>query len=363
MLRKIRNYLCYCGIEKEEYRVIKKDAYVSNFEVWRVLHCLMAAVFAALYIASLSVDIMAPNRLFYLIIFLYSAITACMFLFLFKKDAIAAQLVIYLSISLLLLFGCFITQNKPDSPGTTFIVIMLLSPMLMIDKPYFMAIELCVAAVIYMLWMHAVKPYDIWRMDAGNVIVFTVVGIFLHIIANSIRIREFVLTRKIRIQKDTDDMTGLMSKSAITGAINSFLKDPMTDKGILLVSDIDRFKSVNDTYGHDVGDDVIRQFGAFLHEAFTGDEIVGRFGGDEFIVFIRNSSDRTLAEETACRIVDGVAGHIVLPDRAQPVSVSVGIAVYRGAEKNYSELFKKADVALYDAKADAERRYAFYRAK
>ena len=78
--------------------------------------------------------------------------------------------------------------------------------MFMIDKPYFKAFELCTASVIFLAWMYTVKPYDVWRYDLINVIIYTVIGVFLHIISNSIRIREFVLTRKINIQKDTDEL-------------------------------------------------------------------------------------------------------------------------------------------------------------
>ena len=359
-IRRIRNYIFYCGIEKEEYKALKKDAYVSNFEVWRFLHCLMTAMFTILTIGSLSVDIMMPNRIFYLCLLIYSIVVTVLFLFVLKKDSIVAQLIIYLSMSMLFLFGAFITQNKPDTPATTFIAFLLISPMFMIDKPYFMAIELGAASAIFLVWMYNVKPYEIWKVDAANIIIFALVGIFIHVIANSIRIREFVLTRKIRIQKDTDELTGIKNKGAITREIDEFLADESKDKGILFILDINYFKSINDTYGHDVGDSVIRQIGVFLNDTFTNGEIVGRFGGDEFIVFIKDTDSEALADEAARRIVDGVAGSVALPDRDQKISVGVGIAVYHGVEKNYSEIFKKADVALYKTKADRTIRYSFY---
>ncbi len=359
-LRKIRNYVFYCGIEKEEYKALKKDAYVSNFEVWRFLHCLMTAMFTFLTICSLTVDIMKPNRVYYLCLLIYSTVVTILFFFVLKKDAIVAQLIIYLSMSMLFLFGAFITQNKPDTPATTFIAFLLITPMFMIDKPYFMAIELSAASAIFMVWMYYVKPYEIWKVDAANIIIFALVGIFIHVIANSIRIREFVLTRKIRIQKDTDELTGLKNKGAVTREINEFLSDESKDKGILFILDINYFKSINDTYGHDVGDSVIRQFGLFLNDTFSADEIVGRFGGDEFIVFIKDTDNTAVADEAARRIVDGVADSVVLPDGGQKISVGVGIAVYQGVEKNYSELFKKADVALYKTKADRTLGYSFY---
>ncbi len=354
-LHKLRNYFCYCGIEKEEYNELKKDAYISNFRVWKMLHILMAVVFALLFATSLFVRMMGSNRTFYLIALIYSM--AAVFLFcVLKQDSLIAQLVIYLSISLLFLFGGFITENKPDVPANTFVALLLITPMFMIDKPYFMAFELCTASVIFLAWMYTVKPYDVWRYDLINVIIYTVIGVFLHIISNSIRIREFVLTRKINIQKDTDELTGLKNKGAITREINEFLTDE-SGRGIMLLLDVDRFKSINDTYGHDTGDIVIQQLGEFLRSRFTGDEIVGRFGGDEFIVFITNTDDLNTARQAADDIVTGASSYIALPDSEQRISISIGIAIRNGGEKNYSEIIKKADTALYSAKADPDSRY------
>ena len=232
--------------------------------------------------------------------------------------------------------------------------------MFMIDKPFFMAFELIAASAVFLGWMHGVKPPEVWQIDFGNVVTFTVVGIFLNIIANAIRIKEFVLTREINVQKDTDEMTGLKNKGALTREINEYLAHASAGKGVMFLLDIDRFKSINDTYGHDVGDSVISRFGSFLRDRFTDREIVGRFGGDEFIVFFRDGD----SPEEACRIAEGIisgaAENVVLPDRKEGISVSIGIAVCDGSEKNYSDVFKKADTAMYRSKADLDRRIHLY---
>ena len=359
-LKLLRNYFCSCGIEKDEYKALKKDVYASNFKVWRVLHCLMAVVFAFLFISSLKVGIMQANKIFYLIEFVYSIIAACLFLFALKKDSLIAQLIIYLSISSLLLFGAFITQNNPDVPATTFVVLLILIPMFMIDKSYYIAIELIAASVIYLVWMYQIKTYEAWEMDLGNIIVYVVVGFVINIIINTIRVKEFVLTRQINIQKDIDDMTGLKNKGALTREINEYLNDTSKDKGIMFLLDINHFKAVNDTYGHDVGDSVISQLGEVLKEIFTDDSIVGRFGGDEFIVFIKNTDSEEVAKELAYKIIDGADKKIELPDKNWRISVSVGISIYGGKAHSYSELFKKADIALYKIKADRSRKIEIY---
>ena len=359
VLRTIRNYLCNCGIENEEYLVIKKDAYVSNFMVWRLLHIIMTLAFGFLFINSLFSNMLEINKWIYLGAFGYSLIEVVIF-FTIKKDSIIAQLLIYLSISVLFLFGAFITRNKPEYPAAAFIAFLLITPMFMIDRPFFMGIELGVASIVFLVWMYYIKPYEIWRMDFVNIISFTLVGFFIHVISNSIRIREFVLTRKLEIQKDHDDMTGLKNKGALTREINAFLADESKNKGVLFMLDIDGFKSINDTYGHDVGDSVIKQLGKFLANRFINGEVVGRFGGDEFIIFIKDIDDEQVVENIAGEVVTGLSSYIELPDENQKVYASMGIAIYHGQEKNYSEIFKKADVALYKAKADKATKYCFY---
>ena len=356
VLRVIRNYLCYCGIEKDEYNAVKNAAYVSNFKVWRILHCLITTIFAFLFVNSLFSELLAANRTFYMFALIYSVIITVVF-FILKPDSFVAQLLIYLSISMLFLFGALVTSNKPGIPATMFIVMLLITPMFMIDKPYFMGIVLTIASVVFLIWMHAVKPFNVWQMDLVNIILYSVVGFLLHVIANSIRIKEFVLTRKINLQKDTDDLTGLKNKGALTREINGFLADESKDKGVLFLLDIDYFKVINDTYGHDVGDDVLRQLGRILNEYFKNGEIVGRFGGDEFIFFAKDTDDAEVASKIANDIVCKAAENIALPDKDRKVSVSIGIALYHGAEKNYSEIFKKADTALYDVKSKRTENY------
>ena len=354
-LKKLRNNFCYCGIEKEEYKQIKKNAYISNFEVWKKLNFVMVIAFAILFITSFFNKLMAMNLIIYGSGLAYSLIATVLF-FVLKKDSIWAQLLIYLSISILLLVGALLSANKPDLPTLTFIVMLLVTPMFMIDKPYFMAIEHAIACTIFLVWMYFVKDPYVFKVDLINTLSFAPLGIVIHIISNSYRIKEFVLIRQINIQKDIDELTGLKNKSALTREINKFIERKTDYKqGLFFVLDIDKFKEFNDTFGHDVGDIILEKLGKYLKDKFEK-EIVGRFGGDEFIIFIKNNADVKYATKIANEIATEVAEQIVLPSD-EKLSVSMGISIYRGEEKNYSEIFKKADIALYKTKADRRQKF------
>ena len=86
-LKIICDYFLYCGIGKDEYNAVRKDAYVSNFILWRTLHVLMVVAFGFLFVSSLLNDLFKINRAFYLFAFVYSAIALCFF-FILKKDSL-----------------------------------------------------------------------------------------------------------------------------------------------------------------------------------------------------------------------------------------------------------------------------------
>ena len=361
VLHTIRNYLFYCGIEKDEYNAVKKDAYVSNYRVWRVLHFVMAAVFAALFVSSMFTELMRPNRVYYLSLLLYSIAAICLF-YVLKKDSILAQFLIYASITALFLFGCAITRNRPDAPAVTFIAFLLITPMFMIDKPFYMTLVLLIASTVFLGWMRSVKLPEIWRIDCGNVIPFTVVGIILHIIANSIRIREFVLTRTINIQKDTDELTGLKNKAALTREINGFLADGSGEGGIMLLLDIDRFKSINDTYGHPAGDRALIVIADAIRKTFRSGDILLRLGGDEFAVFapgiVSEDAGRPLLEGFFARLSD-----MDIPElEGHTIKISMGAAFLREDERiPFKELYSRADKCAYQSKEIPGNSLTFYK--
>ena len=122
VLRVIYNYFCYCGIEKSEFLAVKKDVFSSNYKVWKLLHILMSAAFTFLFVNSLFDTLLKTNRIFYMILMIYSLLATVLYLFVLKKASIITQLMNYASVSMLFLLGCLVTQNNPSIPATTFIV-------------------------------------------------------------------------------------------------------------------------------------------------------------------------------------------------------------------------------------------------
>lgn len=116
-----------------------------------------------------------------------------------------------------------------------------------------------------------------------------------------------------------------------------------------MVFDIDNFKAINDVYGHTMGDHTISIISSLIASQFSGSEIVGRIGGDEFVVFSQNVSSQT---ELYCKIdellsIIAVKENLSIPDN---VTVSIGLAFSDPQDTHYDTLFAKADEALYESK-------------
>jgi two-component system cell cycle response regulator len=125
-----------------------------------------------------------------------------------------------------------------------------------------------------------------------------------------------------------------------------------------LVIDIDYFKSVNDTYGHDAGDEVLREFASRVSANVRGIDLACRYGGEEFVV-VMPDTDKSFAYSVAERLRQSVEANHFLLSRAPEgirVTVSIGIACSLGNQDSAESLLRRADEALYRAKREGRNR-------
>ena len=146
-------------------------------------------------------------------------------------------------------------------------------------------------------------------------------------------------------ETETDSFTGLFNRSHAQQQISEILRAGGEHYHALLLLDIDYFKRVNDTYGHGEGDRILVEAARRLRSTFRKSDVLGRFGGDEFIVLMQNIPGR----DTVTRRLDQLMTGIPLEDGSL-VTASVGIAMYPEHGTDYAALFRKADIALYQAK-------------
>lgn len=353
-------YFLYCGLDREGYKKVKKDAYVANFEIWKRLNIMITILFGVLFVLTLTEIVTQGSLLMRAGFFVFFTVMLILFYTVIPSDSIVGQLLIYAEMIALLLFGLNLSYVQPEMMGVTFIVMLIGLPMFMIDHPFYMTLLLFVATAIYIGVVATVKNGDALSGDIINSIVFSVVGAIVNTFYNTFRVREFVLTHEIEKQRDTDDLTGLLSKRALTSSIDSFIEES-TGIGVLMMLDVDHFKRINDSYGHDAGDTVLREVGECLKNCLGAEAKIGRYGGDEFIVFLPGLEGTEKAAEYAESIISYANRKIHTPNYNERIELCVGIAGFDANDMNFDTIFKKADIALYEAKTSGRNRFCVYR--
>ncbi|MBO5557156.1 sensor domain-containing diguanylate cyclase [Ruminococcus sp.] len=159
-----------------------------------------------------------------------------------------------------------------------------------------------------------------------------------------------------------DPLTEVMNRRAFDMAAQTQLAHIGRDDGVMIFIDIDYFKTVNDKYGHDAGDKVLKEFAALLKDVFGENSLIARYGGDEFLVF-QKGADRAEAEEKMVEL--NRRAHDIRPancpeDDYYHVSCSCGGAVCPENSRDFEELKSLADSALYDVKERGRDGHGWY---
>jgi two-component system cell cycle response regulator len=158
----------------------------------------------------------------------------------------------------------------------------------------------------------------------------------------------------------TDALTGLFNRRYMESHLGTLIEQSIGRGKPLatLVLDIDHFKSINDEYGHDAGDDVLRDFAMRIKRSIRGIDLACRYGGEEFVI-VMPETDAAVAAMVAERLRRRIAAEPFAIQKGSgsiPVTISIGIAALRGKEDDAAKLLKRADEALYRAKRDGRNR-------
>jgi two-component system, cell cycle response regulator len=158
----------------------------------------------------------------------------------------------------------------------------------------------------------------------------------------------------------TDALTGLFNRRYMENHLATLIEQAAARGKPLaaLMLDIDYFKSINDSYGHDAGDDVLRDFALRIKRSIRGIDLACRTGGEEFVI-VMPETELAVAAMVAERLRRRIAAEpfaINQGQRSIPVTLSIGIAALRGKDDNAAGLLKRADQALYRAKRDGRNR-------
>jgi diguanylate cyclase (GGDEF)-like protein len=159
-----------------------------------------------------------------------------------------------------------------------------------------------------------------------------------------------------------DALTGVATRPLLQDRLNIAVESVRRRKTgmALLILDVDRFKQVNDSFGHQAGDEVLRVTARRLQELVRRSDTVARFGGDEFVVLLPDVNEPKAAEMIASNIVKKLGIPVSFEDRLVPVSASAGLCIAFAADLNADIMLRNADIALYYVKAHGRNGYRVF---
>lgn len=160
---------------------------------------------------------------------------------------------------------------------------------------------------------------------------------------------------------ETDQLTGLLNRttfhSLVTDALDSI--KPETSISVLFL-DLDKFKYINDTYGHDAGDELLCEASKRLCASIPEARAIARLGGDEFTILIDDIKSQSAILRIVSRLVDNIAQPMKIGEKLMNITCSIGIALTDSSQTSTSEIIRQADVALYKSKSSGRNQYSLY---
>lgn len=167
---------------------------------------------------------------------------------------------------------------------------------------------------------------------------------------------------RLQYQASHDSLTGLPNRTLFNEQLSTALANASRHRNLMAVMflDLDRFKSINDTLGHGVGDLLLQEFATLLKSCLRAGDTIARWGGDEFTVLLPTISGADEAANISKRILKALTQPFQLGEHQLNISSSIGIALYPEDGTEAESLLKRADAALYRIKEEGRNNYGFY---
>jgi diguanylate cyclase (GGDEF)-like protein/PAS domain S-box-containing protein len=167
---------------------------------------------------------------------------------------------------------------------------------------------------------------------------------------------------RIHFLANHDALTSLPNRAMFNDVLNLAIQNARRYKRnfAVLFIDLDRFKNINDTLGHEAGDRLLQEMGARLTQTVRASDVVARLGGDEFVVLVQEVSEAKQVEAVARKVLFTLVKPMVIQRQECRVTASIGICMFPAEAQDEHALMKNADIAMYRAKEDGKNTYKFY---
>lgn len=169
-------------------------------------------------------------------------------------------------------------------------------------------------------------------------------------------------TENLDYKAHHDELTGLKNRTSMHLEIEDdikHLKDFKTKFAVLFL-DLNKFKELNDTLGHDAGDAMLIETASRLKDSVRCEDIVFRLGGDEFLVLLKNIKNSLEVENVLSHILEAIKTPVMIQGKPIDISISIGVAISPDDTQSSDEILKYSDIAMYEAKKDKSIAYKFF---
>lgn len=152
-----------------------------------------------------------------------------------------------------------------------------------------------------------------------------------------------------------DPLTNVYNRVTFRSEVEAYMTTPgETREGVLILVDVDDFKRINDRFGHMEGDKALKRVTTLLKNVFRNDDLIGRLGGDEFMVFLKGTIQRSVLEKRLQAFMDAL-----LEDEKEPITCSAGIMYVKSIGFSFDESVCQADMALYKSKRTGKNNFCY----
>ena len=254
----------------------------------------------------------------------------------------------------IMIFGLLVSISYVDcsfyfaTPALVSSFLLSILPVLILDKPWRILVLILMNALLIVFFCFRSSEPEVFYRTLCCLAPLTFIACFLCAYVSFNRIRAMKKNLSIREVAEHDPLTGIFNRWGGIMLIRSMVRDHMS--GSFLIVDVDDFKHVNDAYGHQKGDEILKEVALTLKRSFKASDIVMRMGGDEFIVYAAGMVDYRVTEERLTRFLNRIHEIYLDEERTEHLTVSVGCVINDGTYPDYDVLFSTADLFLYKTK-------------
>lgn len=353
--------LKYYGKTADEYSACKADIEKSNGVVVQYISVCGIIALTVLCAASFVLKILDSFRYLYL----FTDIAVVFIFVISRKTRASSTLMMYAAMTVLYAFSVGLALAFPTERATVSAIMLPLLSAVMIDRfdrvaAFDTAVSVIYGVLVFFFKAPRLVSYEIFTAFVSLCLALVSNFLIQRRVMNGMlsEIRNVELKEKLKQKSETDGLSGLLNRETFVGTTEKLLSRKDGGLCALCIIDIDFFKSVNDTYGHQAGDDVLIKTADIIKSDFSPPDAVGRIGGDEFMIYMCGEADKkSIAEKLGAlheKLLRTSVGEV------KSICTSIGVAVTENGMINFEEMYRMADNALYKAKAQGRNMICFF---